>query len=52
VRLNTQLIYDDDTKTARLDENDNPVMGTNGKPVKSARAQFKELIGFSFVFRF
>jgi hypothetical protein len=52
VRLNTQLIYDDDTKTARLDENDNPIMGTDGKPVKSARVQFKELIGFSFVFRF
>jgi hypothetical protein len=53
VRLNTHLIYDDDTKTARLDENDNPVMGTtDGKPVKSPRAQFKELIGFSFVFRF
>jgi hypothetical protein len=52
VRLNTQLIYDDDTKTAKLDENDNPILGTDGKPVKSARAQFKELIGFSFVFRF
>jgi hypothetical protein len=52
VRLNTHLIYDDDTKTARLDENDNPIMGTDGKPVRSARAQFKELIGFSFVFRF
>jgi hypothetical protein len=52
VRLNTHLIYDDDTKTARLDENDHPITGTDGKPIKSARAQFKELIGFSFVFRF
>jgi len=52
VRLNTQLIYDDDTKTARLDKNDNPITDADGKPVKSARAQFKELIGFSFVFRF
>jgi hypothetical protein len=52
VRLNTHLIYDDDTKTAKLDENDNPVLGEDGKPVKSARPQFKELLGLSFVFRF
>jgi hypothetical protein len=51
VRLNTHLIYDDDTKTAKLDDNGNPVM-ENGKPVKSAKAQFKELIGFSIVFKF
>ena len=41
-----------DTKTAKLDENDNPILGSDGKPVKSPRAQFKELLGFSFVFRF
>lgn len=52
VRLNTHFIYDDDTKTARLDENDNPEIGTDGKPKRSPRAQFKELIGFSFIFRF
>jgi hypothetical protein len=52
VRLNTHLIYDDDAKTAKLDKNDNPIMGSDGNPVKSARAQFKELIGFSVVFRF
>jgi hypothetical protein len=52
VRLNTHLIYDDDTKTAKLDENDNPILGDDGKPKKSARPQFKELLGVSFVFRF
>jgi hypothetical protein len=51
VRLNTHLIYDDDTKTVVLDKNGNPEM-VDGKPKKTARAQFKELLGFSFVFRF
>jgi hypothetical protein len=44
VRLNTHLIYDDDTKTTVIDENE--------QPKKSARVQFKELIGFSFIFKF
>lgn len=52
VRINTHLIYDDDTRTGKLDKNDNPIMGSDGKPMKTARAQFKELLGFSFVFRF
>jgi hypothetical protein len=41
VRLNTHLIYDDDTKTLVKD-----------KSKKTARTQFKELLGFSFIFRF
>ncbi|MFZ0280484.1 MAG: DUF3078 domain-containing protein, partial [Bacteroidales bacterium] len=52
VRLNTHLIYDDDTKTAVFDRSDNPVMGDDGLQKKTARIQFKELLGFSFVFRF
>ncbi len=51
VRLNTHLIFDDDTKTPVFDRDDNPVMGTDGQK-KTARIQFKELLGFSFVFRF
>jgi hypothetical protein len=43
VRLNTHLIFDDDTKT--------PVM-EDGVEKKTARIQFKELIGISLVFRF
>lgn len=52
VRLNTHLIYDDNTKTTVYDESGNPVLGSDGKPVKTARIQFKEVIGFSFIFRF
>jgi len=52
VRLNTHLIFDDDTKTPVYDKNDNPVIGEDGVQLKSARIQFKELLGFSFVFRF
>lgn len=52
VRLNTHFIYDDDTKTVMYDDGGNPVLGSDGKPVKTARIQFKEVIGFSFIFRF
>jgi hypothetical protein len=51
VRFNTHLIFDDDTKTPVL-ENGIPVLDSYGKPKKVARIQFKELLGFSFVFRF
>lgn len=52
VRLNTHLIFDDDTKTPVYDKDDNPVLGDDGVQVKAARVQFKELLGLSFVFRF
>lgn len=52
VRLNTHLIFDDDTKTPVFDKDKKPVTGEDGLQKKSARIQFKELLGFSFVFRF
>ncbi|MCU0460569.1 MAG: DUF3078 domain-containing protein [Bacteroidales bacterium] len=52
VRLNTHLIFDDDTKSLLYDKDKNPVMGPDGKQKKTARIQFKELLGFSFIFRF
>jgi len=52
VRLNTHLIFDDDTKTLLFDKDKNPVMGDDGKQRKTARVQFKELLGLSFIFRF
>jgi hypothetical protein len=51
VRLNTHLVFDDDTKTPVLDKNGEQVLA-DGKPLKSARIQYKELLGFSFIFRF
>jgi hypothetical protein len=44
VRFNTHLIFDDDTKT--------PILMGDGTEKKTARIQFKEMLGFSFVFRF
>jgi hypothetical protein len=44
VRLNTHLVFDDDTKS--------PVDPDDKNSKKTARIQFKELLGFSFVFRF
>jgi len=52
VRLNTHLMFDDDTRTLVFDRDKNPVIGTDGVQKKSARIQFKELLGLSFIFRF
>jgi hypothetical protein len=52
VRFNTHFIFDDDTKTIAYYKNGTPRLGADGKPVKTARVQFKEMIGFTFVFRF
>jgi hypothetical protein len=52
VRLNTHLIFDDDTKTPVFDKENKPVMGNDGVQKKTARIQFKELLGLSFIFRF
>jgi hypothetical protein len=52
VRLNTHLIFDDDTKTLVFDKDKNPILGSDGLQKKTARIQFKELLGFSFIFRF
>jgi hypothetical protein len=52
VRFNTHLIFDDDTKTAVLDKDKKPVLRPDGTQKKTARTQFKEILGFSFVFRF
>ncbi|HBE42475.1 MAG TPA: hypothetical protein DDW27_15000 [Bacteroidales bacterium] len=52
VRLNTHLIFDDDTKTPSYDKDKNPIKGPDGKIKKTARVQFRELLGFSFIFRF
>jgi hypothetical protein len=52
VRFNTHLIFDDDTRTTVLDKEKKPMLGSDGKPIKTARIQFKELLGFSFIFRF
>jgi hypothetical protein len=51
VRFNTHLIYDDDTKSPVI-ESGIPVMNPDGSPKKTARAQFKEMLGLSVVFRF
>ena len=52
VRLNTHFIFDDDTRTVQYDSTGNPILGEDGLPRKTARIQFKEIIGFSFIFRF
>jgi hypothetical protein len=52
IRFNTHLIYDDDTKSQVLDDNNKPVMNPDGTPKKTARVQFKEMLGLSIVFRF
>jgi Protein of unknown function (DUF3078) len=52
LRFNTHLIFDDDTRTAVIDKDRKPVLLPDGSLKKTARIQFKELLGISFVFRF
>jgi hypothetical protein len=52
VRFNTHLIFDDDTKTVERYKNGEPVLNPDGTEKKTARIQFKELLGFSLIFRF
>ena len=52
VRFNTHLIFDDDTKTNELDKDKNPILSPDGTQKKTARVQFKEMLGLSLVFRF
>jgi hypothetical protein len=51
-KLNTHLIFDDNTKTLEFDDKDNPVLWPDGTQKKNARIQFKEIVGFSFIFTF
>jgi hypothetical protein len=52
VRFNTHLIFDDDTKTDEIYKNGSPVLRADGSQKKTARIQFKEMLGFSLSFRF
>ncbi len=52
VRFNTHLIFDDDTKTPQQYKNGQPVLSADGTVKKTARIQFKELLGFSVSFKF
>ena len=52
VRFNTHLIFDDDTRTVELYKNGQPVLRPDGTEKKTARIQFKEMLGFSLFFRF
>jgi hypothetical protein len=52
LRLNTHLIYDDDSRVQKYDKDHNPMTNTDGSPRKIAMAQFKEILGLSAVFRF
>lgn len=52
VRLNTQLIYDDDTLIPVTDNNGDPVLDSEGNQKKVPKVQFKEIFGISIIFRF
>ncbi|HUX95409.1 MAG TPA: DUF3078 domain-containing protein [Bacteroidales bacterium] len=52
LRLNTHLIFDDNTRTPVMDENNKPVLNPDGSQKKTARIQFKEMFGISLAFRF
>lgn len=51
VRLNLHLIYDDDVKFTVFDEGGQAVILPDGSEKKVAKAQFKEFIGVSLLFK-
>lgn len=52
IRLNLHLIYDDDIRFTAYDSNDQPILLPNGSEKKVPKAQFKEFIGLSLLFKF
>jgi hypothetical protein len=52
LKLNTHLIFSDNIKTAVLDKDKSPVLNPDGTPKKTARVQFKEMVGLTLAFRF
>jgi hypothetical protein len=52
VRLNTHLIYDDDTLIPVTDKDGEPVLDNEGNQKKVPKVQFKEIFGVSIIFRF
>jgi hypothetical protein len=52
IRLNLHLIYDDDVKFSVVDADEQPVLLLDGTPKKVAKAQFKEFVGLSLLFKF
>jgi hypothetical protein len=52
VRFNTHLIFDDDTKTTQKGDDGQTILNPDGTEKKTARVQFKEMLGFSISFRF
>ncbi|MGA1977227.1 MAG: DUF3078 domain-containing protein [Bacteroidales bacterium] len=51
LKWDLHLIYDDKTKTPIYDSHNNPILDANGNQKKTARIQFKEVIGLAFNFR-
>jgi hypothetical protein len=52
LKINTHLIFNDNIKTKVLDKDKKPVLNPDGTEKKTARIQFKEMVGLSLVFRF
>lgn len=52
IRLNLHLIYDDDIRFNLLDSDDQPILNLDGTQKKVAKAQFKEFVGLSLLFKF
>ena len=52
LRVNTHLIFSDNIKTTVLDKDKKPVLNQDGTEKKTARIQFKEMIGISLAFIF
>lgn len=51
VILNVHMIYDDDIRFPKLDENDEPVLLPDGSEKKIPKLQLKQYLGLTFLFK-
>ena len=51
VTLNIHMIYDDDIRFPKLDENDEPVLLPDGSEKKVPKLQLKQYLGLTFLFK-
>jgi hypothetical protein len=51
VLLNIHLIYDDDVRFPKLDDNEDPILLPDGSEKKIPKLQFKQYLGVTFLFK-
>ena len=49
VKLNVHMIYDDDIRLPKRDDNNNPILDPDGNEILAPMLQFKQFLGLTFI---